>query len=97
MNKTEERLADQSRRTPSGVTLVRALEAGAPAFLAMYAFSAGLQSSAQIEAATLSLYSSLSNKLTNIRLCHGVDSQAMIVSFQAAIDAIYFSPVDTES
>ena len=50
-----------------------------------------------LEAATLSLCSSLSNKLTNIRLCHGVDSQAMIVAFQAAIDAIYFSPVDTES
>ena len=49
-----------------------------------------------LETATLSLYSSLSNKLTNIRLCHGVDSQEMISAFQAAIETIYFSSVDVE-
>jgi hypothetical protein len=36
-------IADQLQETPSGVILVWLLERAAPAFLAIYAFAAGLQ------------------------------------------------------
>jgi hypothetical protein len=48
MDQPQKKSADQRHQTPSGVTVVRLLERGAPAFLAMYAFAAGLQASAQM-------------------------------------------------
>jgi len=47
-----QKLTNQQSRTPLGVTLFRTFEAAAPAFLAMYAFAAGLHYSAQLLATT---------------------------------------------
>jgi hypothetical protein len=52
MKKTEEALAGHERRTPSGMKFLRAINGAAVAFLAMYAFSAGLQSTSQIVGTT---------------------------------------------
>lgn len=43
-----QKLAKETRGTPSGVMLARVFEAVAPGFLALYAFAAGLQASAQL-------------------------------------------------
>ena len=43
MSHRQKEIADQRQETPSGVILVWLLERAAPAFLAIYAFAAGLQ------------------------------------------------------